>query len=80
MAKAWYGYIEGNPLNPESYHKISVTPEFGPGTRLAAVYAKDDGSMRPLDFSLTLKTHITNALVTGTSQFNAENELVVSMN
>jgi hypothetical protein len=80
MAKAWYGYIQGNPLSPESYYRITVQPEFGPGMRLSAVYAKDNGGVYPDSFSSKLKTHITNALTSGASQFDENEQLVVSMN
>ena len=79
MAKAWYGYVDGNPLLPESYYLITVTPEFGPGVRLSAIYAKGVG-IRPEPFSVKLMTHITNALTLGVSQHNKKNELIVSMN
>jgi len=77
--RAWYGYVEGHPLTPESYYKITVEPPFGPGSRISAVFTKTDGGPYPPPFTLTLRTQIVNALALGVSQYDESGQQTVAM-
>jgi hypothetical protein len=65
--KQWYVYIYGNPLNPESYQLVTVTPRCVNGKNICAIYA-DGYEGQPFDFSNKLITHIANAIATGLPQ------------
>lgn len=65
--RKWYAYIGGNPLIPESYQLATVTPTCKNGRNLVAIYTRGYDE-QPDELSTSMKTHISNALLTGMAQ------------
>ena len=63
MARTWYSYVGGNPLEPSSYFRSTTKPGCLTGPSICAVYAYN-GDVNPSFFSTNLQNYITNGLST----------------
>jgi len=67
MARTWYSYVSGNPLEISSYFRSTTKPTCLVGPQVCAVYAYN-GDLNPSAFSSNLQDYIQNGLSTQVPQ------------
>ncbi|MBB6270420.1 hypothetical protein HDF26_000847 [Pedobacter cryoconitis] len=71
MARSWYAFIGGNPIEITNYYKATVKHSCLCGDQICAIYAVDAGANNlhpPFPLSDNMKQYIQNALITGQIQ------------